>query len=113
MRSYTYKIEANSQLRNCICGALSTKDGGVTNILVKALWRRIIELQLLWCFTSYCKSELLEINIGLIAQKTALSTAQFWKGYFRNTTLDWYFVQIMWPQFLRLAVVPFIMRNSL
>jgi len=29
--TYTYKIEADNQLHNCVCGALSVKDGGVIN----------------------------------------------------------------------------------
>jgi len=44
---YTYKIEADNQLHKCICGALSTKDVGVINILAKSLRRRMVELQLL------------------------------------------------------------------
>jgi len=50
IRTYTYKIKADNQLHNCVCGALSIKDGGVINIpavLAKSLWRRTIELQLL------------------------------------------------------------------
>jgi len=47
MRTYTYKIDADNQLHKCICGVLSIKDGGVTNILAKSLRRRTIELQLL------------------------------------------------------------------
>ena len=43
---YTYKLDADNQLYNCVCGALSIKDGGVINILAKSL-RRTIELQLL------------------------------------------------------------------
>jgi len=39
-----YKIEADNQ-HNCICGALSIKDGGIINILAESLRRRIIELQ--------------------------------------------------------------------
>jgi len=49
-RTYTYKIEADNQMHNCICGALSIKDGGVINIFAKSLQRRTIELQLLWWF---------------------------------------------------------------
>jgi len=45
--TYTYKIEADNQLHNCVCGALSIKVGGVINILAKSLQRRTIELQLL------------------------------------------------------------------
>ena len=48
--TYTYEIEANNQLHNCVCGVLSIKDGGVINmptILVKSLRKRMIELQLL------------------------------------------------------------------
>jgi len=37
IRTYTYKIEANNQLHNCVCGALSIKDGGVINILLQPL----------------------------------------------------------------------------
>ena len=48
IRTYTYKIDADNQLHNCICGALSIKDGGVINIFAKSLRRRTIELQLLW-----------------------------------------------------------------
>jgi len=40
----------HNQLHNCVCGALSIKDGGVIYILVKSLRRRIFELQLLWWF---------------------------------------------------------------
>jgi len=47
IRTYTYKTEADNQLHNCVCGALSIKDGGVINILAKSLRRRTIELQLL------------------------------------------------------------------
>jgi len=47
IRTYTYKIEADDQLHNCICVALSMKDGGVINILAKSLRKRTIELQLL------------------------------------------------------------------
>ena len=57
-------------------------------------------------------SELLEINIGLLAQQTTSSIAQLGKGCFWNATLDWYFVQAMQPQVLRLAVAPFIMGNT-
>ena len=32
---------------NCVCRALSIKDGGVINILAKSLRRRTIEFQLL------------------------------------------------------------------
>jgi len=32
IRTYTYKIEADNQLHNCVCGALSIKDGVVINI---------------------------------------------------------------------------------
>jgi len=35
MRTYTYKIEADNQLYNCVCRALSIKDGDVINILAK------------------------------------------------------------------------------
>ena len=66
----------------------------------------------LMLFRLQWKSELFEINIVLFVQRTTLWTAQFWKGYFQNTTLDWYCVQIMWPQFLRLTATPFNMRNS-
>jgi len=48
--TYTYKIEVDNQLNNCVCGALSIKDVGVINtptVLAKSLWRRMIELQLL------------------------------------------------------------------
>jgi len=45
--TYTYKIEADNQLHNCICGALSIKDGGAIDMLAKSLRRRTIELQLL------------------------------------------------------------------
>jgi len=38
----TYKIEADNQLHNCVCGALSIKDGNVINILPKSLWKRMI-----------------------------------------------------------------------
>jgi len=48
--TYTYKIETDNQLHKCVCGVLSIKDGGVTNILAIALRRRTIELQLLWWF---------------------------------------------------------------
>jgi len=44
----TYKIETDNQLHKCVCGVLSIKDVGVINILAIALWRRLIELQLLW-----------------------------------------------------------------
>jgi len=47
IRTYTYKIDADNQLHNCVRGRLSIEDGGVTNILVKSLWRRTIELELL------------------------------------------------------------------
>jgi len=47
IRTYTYKIEADNQLQNCVCGALSIKDGGVINMLAKSLRRRTIELELL------------------------------------------------------------------
>jgi len=43
MRTCTYKIEADKRLHNCVCGALSIKDGGVTNTLAKERF----ELQLL------------------------------------------------------------------
>ena len=45
IHTYTYKIEADNQLHNCVCGALSIKDGGVINILAKSLRKRTIELQ--------------------------------------------------------------------
>jgi len=35
-----------NQLHNCICGALSIKDGGVINIFAKSLRKRTIELQI-------------------------------------------------------------------
>jgi len=44
IHTYIYKIKADNQLHNCVCGALSIKDGGVINILVKSLRRRTIEL---------------------------------------------------------------------
>jgi len=47
LRTCTYKIEADNQLHNCVCGALSIKDGGFINILAKSLIRITIELQLL------------------------------------------------------------------
>ena len=47
MHTYTYKIEADNQLHNRLCGELSIKDGGVINILAKSWRRRTIELQLL------------------------------------------------------------------
>ena len=50
MYIYFCKIEADNQLHNCVCGALSIKDGDVTNILAKSLRKRTIELQLLWWF---------------------------------------------------------------
>ena len=49
MCTYTYKIEADNQLHNCVCWALSIKDGNVINILAKSL-QRTTELQLLWWF---------------------------------------------------------------
>jgi len=52
IRTYTYKIEADNRLHNCVCGALSIKDGGVINILAKLLRRRTIELQCVDDFTS-------------------------------------------------------------
>ena len=52
IHTYTYKIEADNRLHNCICGALSIKDGGVRNILAKSLRRRTIELQRFDDFTS-------------------------------------------------------------
>jgi len=33
IRTYTYIISADNQLHNCVCGALSIKDGGVINII--------------------------------------------------------------------------------
>jgi len=39
IRTYIYKIEADNQLHNHICGALFIKDGGVINILAKSLLR--------------------------------------------------------------------------
>ena len=45
-----FKIAADNRLHNCISGALSINDGGVTNTLAKSLRRRTIELQLLWWF---------------------------------------------------------------
>ena len=77
MRTYTYEIEADNQLHNCICGALSIKDCGVINILAKSLRRRMIELQLLHDFTLKCKSDLLKFSVGLFAQKTTLPIAIF------------------------------------
>jgi len=47
IRICNYKIEADSQLHNYVCGMLSVKDGGVINILAKLLQKRTIELQLL------------------------------------------------------------------
>ena len=34
---YTYKIEADNQLHNCVCGALSIKDDGIINRPVTSL----------------------------------------------------------------------------
>jgi len=50
IRTYIYKIEADNQLHNCVCWALSIKNDSVINILAISLWRRTIELQLLWWF---------------------------------------------------------------
>jgi len=46
-RAYTYKIKADNQLHNCVCGMLSIKHASVINIIAKSLRRRMIELQLL------------------------------------------------------------------
>jgi len=46
-RTYTYKIKADNQLHNWVCGTLSIKDGSVINMLAKSLRRITTELQLL------------------------------------------------------------------
>jgi len=48
--TYVHTLEADNQLHNCVCEALSIKDGGVINIITKSLRKRTIELQLLWWF---------------------------------------------------------------
>jgi len=46
VRTYTYKIDADNQLHNCVWGAMTINCGGVINMLAKSLPRKI-ELQLL------------------------------------------------------------------
>ena len=77
------------------------QDGGVINILAKSLRRRAIAIALITLHHNVKVNY--SINIGLLTQQTTSWTAWFLKGYFWNTTLDWYFVQIMWPQFFRLS----------
>jgi len=47
--TYTYKIEAENQLHNCVCGALSIKDGGQMLNSKKAIY----EIQRLTDICSY------------------------------------------------------------
>jgi len=105
-RTYIYKIHTDNQLHNCVCGVLC-----IEMMVLQIYLQNNYGEEWLSCictdnFTLQWRSELLEINIQRLVQQTTLSTAHFWKGYFLNTMLDCYFVQIMRPQFLRLAVTP-------
>jgi len=108
--TYTYEFDAENQLHNCICGTLSKMKVLTCEIASEKNDWVAIALMVLHHNVNYTK--LHKIAIGLLAQKTSSSTTRFLKGYFRNT-FDWYFVQILGPQFLRIAVTLFNMRNYL